>query len=363
MSDLGSHLRAVEAEGAAEGPCADPRVGVTTPRSRGGSGRFLTDVIVELGFAEGERVKRAIEEARSAGVPPEKMLLDERVISYEQLSLAIAERYGLDHLDLGTYKVDMGAVNLLTAAAARRYGAVPVKFIDDHTIVLAMSDPANVLAIDDIALMTRMDVKPAVASAEDIAALMTRMNRFEDAVQEAVDEGEDEAAAVEVVDLRESADDAPVIKLVHSIIAEAADRGASDIHFEPQPDEQGRPAREMRVRMRIDGVLTDSAIVPRRMIGGVVSRVKIMSDLDISERRLPQDGRVGLDDRGSPRRHPRGHDSVRPRRIGGPANPRQGVDPAGARQARLTDARARALPKVVQTRPRSGARHGSDRVR
>jgi type IV pilus assembly protein PilB len=81
---------------------------------------------------------------------------------------------------------------------------------------------------------------------------------------------------------------------VHSIIAQAADRGASDIHFEPQPDDIGRPAREMRVRMRIDGVLVDTATVPRRMIGGVVSRVKIMSDLDISERRVPQDGRVGL---------------------------------------------------------------------
>ncbi len=294
MSDPGTRLRAVDAEATAGAAETDAPVGVTRPRSRGGSGRFLTDVIVELGYADAERVQRAIEEARSAGVPPEKVLVDERVITSEQLSRAIAERYGLDHLDLGTYRVDMGAVNLLTAAAARRYAAVPVSFVDEHTIVLAMSDPANVLAIDDIALMTRMDVKPAVASAEDVAALMTRMNRFEDAVQEAVDEGEDEAAPLEVVDLRESAEDAPVIKLVHSIIGEAADRGASDIHFEPQPDEQGRPGREMRVRMRIDGVLTDSAVVPRRMIGGVVSRIKIMSDLDISERRLPQDGRVGL---------------------------------------------------------------------
>jgi type IV pilus assembly protein PilB len=139
-----------------------------------------------------------------------------------------------------------------------------------------------------------MEVRAAVASAEDIASLIGRMNRFEDAVQEAVQEGEDGAAPVEIVDLRESAEDAPVIKLVHSIIAQAAERGASDIHFEPQPDDEGRPGREMRVRMRIDGVLTEETSVPKRMIGGVVSRIKIMSDLDISERRLPQDGRVGL---------------------------------------------------------------------
>src|SRR6202035_360178 len=122
---------------------------------------------------------------------------------------------------------------------------------------------------------TRMDVKPAVASADDIQGLISRMNRFEDAVQEFVEESEEGAAPLEIVDLRESAEDAPVIKLVHSIIAEAAERGASDIHFEPQPDDVGRPGRELRVRMRIDGVLIDSATVPRRMIGGVVSRIKI----------------------------------------------------------------------------------------
>jgi type IV pilus assembly protein PilB len=215
------------------------------------------------------------------------------VITSEQLSRAIAERYGLDHLDLAVFDVDMAAANLLNASAARRYNAVPVAYVDDKTLLLAMADPANVLAVDDIALLTRMDVKPAVASDEDITALIKRLNRFEDAVQEAVDESEEDAGPVEIVDLRESADDAPVIKLVHSIIAQAADRGASDIHFEPQPTSQGQ-GRELRVRMRIDGVLVDSTIVPKRMVAGVVSRIKIMSDLDISERRVPQDGRVGM---------------------------------------------------------------------
>jgi type IV pilus assembly protein PilB len=267
--------------------------GITSPSRRGGSGRFLTDVLVDLRFVDGDRVKRAIEEARSAGVPPERVLLDQHAITPEQLSHAIAERYGLDHLDLGVCKIDMGAVNLLSASAARRYGAVPVSWVDDHTLLLAMADPANVLAVDDIALLTRMDVKPAVASSEDIAGLISRMNRFEDAVQEAVEEDDQATGTLEIVDLRESADDAPVIKLVHSIIAEAADRGASDIHFEPTFDDKAR-SRELRVRMRIDGVMVDSATVPKRMASGVVSRIKIMADLDISERRIPQDGRVGL---------------------------------------------------------------------
>jgi type IV pilus assembly protein PilB len=267
--------------------------GITPPTRRGGSSRQLTDVVVELGFAEPETVTRAIEAARAAGVPAERMLLDQQAITAEQLSRAIAERYGLDHLDLGIFKVDMAAANLLSAAAAKRYGAVPVSYVDEHTLLLAMSDPANVLAVDDVALLTHLDVRPAVASAEDIVALITRMNRFEDAVAEAVEEGE-AAAYEEVVDLKETADDAPVIKLVHSIIAQATERGASDIHYEPQPDASGRAVREMRVRMRVDGVLTEATTVPKKMVPGVVSRIKIMADLDIAERRIPQDGRVGL---------------------------------------------------------------------
>ncbi len=254
----------------------------------------MTDVLIDLGYCERERVETAIAEARSAGLSPEHVLLEQHVITQEQLSRSIAERYGLDHLDLGVFKVDMAAVNLMSASAAKRYGAVPVAYADEQTLVLAMSDPANVLAADDISLMTHLEVKPAVASSEDIANLISRINRFEDAVHEAVEEDEEGASPLEVVDLRESAEDAPVIKLVHSIIAEAAERGASDIHFEPQSDEKGRALAQLRVRMRVDGVLTDQMTVPKRMVPGVVSRIKIMSDLDISERRIPQDGRVGL---------------------------------------------------------------------
>jgi type IV pilus assembly protein PilB len=296
MSDQGPRLHAVEPVGLPDSH-EEPHTaveGLTPPRRRGGSGRFLTDVLIERGFTDGERVERAIEESREAGVSPERVLLEQHAITSDQLSLAIAERYGLDHVDLGAFKVDMAAANLISAAAARRYGAVPVAYLDERTLLLAMADPANVLAIDDIQLLTRLDAKPAVASAEDVATLIARMTRFEDAIQEAVDDDDDGAAPLEIVDLRESADDAPVIKLVHSIIAEAAERGASDIHFEPQPDERGRPGRELRVRMRVDGVLMESTTVPKRMVAGVVSRIKIMSDLDISERRVPQDGRVGL---------------------------------------------------------------------
>jgi type IV pilus assembly protein PilB len=264
--------------------------GVTPPTQRGRLGRFLGDVLVELGFATRERVDAAVEIARASGRRSGRVLIEQGVITEDQLARAVAERYGLDHLDLTVFQVDMTAANLIDSAAAKRYEAVPVAFFDDRTLLVAMADPANVLAADDLAMLTHYDVRPAVGSSEDISALIARLDRFGDSVREAVEEQDaqrQEEEGAEVVDLRESADDAPVVKLVNSIIAQAAERGASDIHFEPD-------GRALRVRFRIDGVLSISTTVPQRMVAGVVSRIKIMADLDIAERRIPQDGRVGL---------------------------------------------------------------------
>ncbi len=261
--------------------------GVTPPSRRGGSGRFLTDVLVDLGFVDRQRVEQAVEAARQLGKAPERVLLDQDAITEDQLARAIGERYGLDHLDLTIFTIDMAAANLIDSSAAKRYEAVPVAYADDkRALVVAMADPANVLAVDDIAMLTRLDVRPAVASREDIATLVARLDRFGDSVREAVDEDVEEDDG-EVVELHESADDAPIVKLVNSIIAQAAERGASDIHFEPD-------GRELRVRFRIDGVLSVSTTIPQRMVAGVVSRTKIMAELDIAEKRVPQDGRVSL---------------------------------------------------------------------
>jgi type IV pilus assembly protein PilB len=172
--------------------------------------------------------------------------------------------------------------------AARRYRAVPIGYIDHETLLLAMSDPANVVALDDIQMMTGLSCRVAVAADEDVEALISRLNRLDSAVTEAVqDEDEEEQDSLQPTALRESADDAPVIKLVYSILGQAVTEGASDIHFEPEDD-------DMRVRIRVDGVLDEVARVPKRMVSGVVSRVKIMSELDIAEKRVPQDGRVSV---------------------------------------------------------------------
>jgi type IV pilus assembly protein PilB len=286
------HLRPVPDSGGSAAPQLEPEAGgspgLTPPRTRGRSQGFITDVLVELGYVAEDRVRQAIEEARNAGAPPEALLLTQGVITGDQLSRAVAERYGLDHIDLSGYQVDMAAANLIPVNTARRFRALPVGFVDKQTLLVAMADPTNVLAVDDIQIATALDCRIAVAAEEDIEALISRLNTLQSAVTEAIeDEAEAEGELAEVADMEVSAEDAPVIKLVYSILGQAVGEGASDIHFEPNEG-------EMRVRFRIDGVLREAAHVPGRMVGAVISRVKIMSDLNIAEKRIPQDGRVSV---------------------------------------------------------------------
>jgi type IV pilus assembly protein PilB len=269
-------------------PPSEQWTGVTGPSRRGSSPRFLTDVIVDMGLVAREQVESAIETSRGTGMMPERVLLDSGALTQDGLTRALAERYGFDHLDLGIFSVDMNAANLVSSTAAKRYQAVPVAFAEEGTLLLAMADPSNVLAVDDIAIMTGYEVRVAVAPPEDIANLISRLDRLDDVVSEQDGQIEEqEQGDAEVVDLRETADDAPVVKLVNQIVAQAVEQGASDIHLAPD-------GRELRVRFRVDGVLHDATTVPRRMAGGAISRVKIMAEMNIAERRMPQDGRVGL---------------------------------------------------------------------
>ena len=292
-NDYPSHLRPVPTSGDATAPKLEPendgQPGLTPPVARGRSSGFITDVIVDLGYVSDERARQAIEEARTAAMPPEALLLQQGAITADQLSRAIAERYGLEHVDLSAFHVDMAAANLISVSTARRYRALPVGFVNPETLLVAMADPTNVLAVDDIQMATGLDCRVAVTADEDIDALIGRLNTLQSAVSEAVVEGEAEAEAelAEVSDIEVGAEDAPVVKLVYSILGQAVGEGASDVHFEPGED-------EMRVRFRIDGVLREAAHVPKRMINAVVSRVKIMSDLNIAEKRVPQDGRVSV---------------------------------------------------------------------
>jgi type IV pilus assembly protein PilB len=256
--------------------------GITKPASRGSSQRFLTDVIVAMGFASQQQVDDALKSSRTSGITPENVLLEQGTLNQDALARALAERYGLDHIDLGLFSVDMSAANLVSTTVAKRYQAVPVSFANKRTLLVAMADPSNVLAVDDIAIMTGYEIRVAVAPPDDIASLISRLDRLEDVVGASEEETEEET-----VELHDSAEDAPVVKLVNQLVAQAVERGASDMHLAPD-------GHEMRVRFRIDGILQDITTVPRKLAAGVVSRVKIMAELNIAERRLPQDGRVGL---------------------------------------------------------------------
>jgi type IV pilus assembly protein PilB len=283
--------------------------GITQPSRRGGSGRVLTDVIVDLGFVDRGTMDLAIERGTENGSGAERLLIGDGTLTPDQLARAVAERFGLDHVDLGVYRVDPDAAKLVAPAAVKRYQALPVSFAGDRTLLVAMVDPANVLAIDDIAVMTGYEVRPAVASLADVERLLERLQdpnfgdgatapeELDPAAENAGVPTRDGPPSGPAYDYRQDnqpvhfgvgGEDASVIQLVHRVIKDAVDRGASDIHFEPGDE-------EMRIRYRIDGVLQEAATVPSTAVPAVVSRVKILSDLDIAERRIPQDGRISLD--------------------------------------------------------------------
>jgi type IV pilus assembly protein PilB len=252
--------------------------------------RGLGEVIVDLGFATPAEVSSAAETARTDRQPLAQVLVSSGVVTEDQLAQALAERHGAEYLDLLTTNIDMSAASLLSPQVARRYGALPVGYVEDGMLLLAMVDPANSVVIDEIATITgltsRIVVVAPSALERQIAALETVESRVHAAFEDELDEP-DEGSELEGLQDLDSPTDAPVVKLVNSIIAQGVERGASDIHLDPE-------GQEMAVHYRIDGVLSPATRVPRRMVAAVVSRVKIMTNLDIAERRLPQDGRVSL---------------------------------------------------------------------
>ena len=238
---------------------------------------------MELGYLTSREVEEAAVQSRAAGRLLGQYLIAEERIDAGQLARALALRNGIAHIDLSTFEYDRAAASLIDASLARRYRTIPVAFVGERELLVATADPANIVAFDDITMATGYQLRRAVASPDDIEALISQLARLDDAVHEV--EPEDDLA--EVIELREHGDEAPVVKLVNSIIADAVERGASDVHLEPR-------GGDLRVRFRVDGVVRDTTVVPRRLVRGVISRIKIMAELDIAKRRVPQDGRVGL---------------------------------------------------------------------
>ncbi|HWX97710.1 MAG TPA: GspE/PulE family protein [Solirubrobacteraceae bacterium] len=274
-------------DGAAEESVTDSAVsGLYPPHRPGRSPRMIGEVAVDLGFADRLAVEEAVAVARAQGRPTGLVLVELGVLRHDQLARVVAERFGLDFVDLSIFDLDMGAVSLLSAETAKRYQAVPVGFGEDGSLLLAMANPTNVLTIDDVAMMTGRRVRAAAASVEDLNLLLTRLTQMDESIEDLVDE-ETEDGPDGGLQIDEADSDAPIIKLVHSIVGQAIQLGASDIHVNP---EEG----DTRVLFRVDGVLAPAATVKRRMAVGVVSRIKIMAELNIAEKRVPQDGRFAM---------------------------------------------------------------------
>ncbi|MCE5253467.1 MAG: Flp pilus assembly complex ATPase component TadA [Actinomycetia bacterium] len=254
-------------------------------------GRRTGEILVDMGALTTEQVDAALAEQLESHERIGEIALAKGWITKGQLVEALGKRMGVKYLDLAGATVDPVAADLISEKEARRYAAVPVAFVNEHTLLVAMADPSNIVAIDDLRILTGFDIEPAIASAEDINVMLANLRRAEDGISEDLDTrsipGDEETTSVELRDIREQVDAAPVVKLVNGIIARAADESASDIHFEPQ-------AKDLLIRFRHDGVLHEIMTIPKRLQAGVLSRLKIMADLDIAERRVPQDGRIGL---------------------------------------------------------------------
>ncbi len=253
-------------------------------------GKRTGEVLVEMGVLTPEQVDQALEEQRTTRQRIGDIALAKGWCTKAKLMEALAVRLGVKFLDLTNTRVDPITADLVSEKDARRYSAIPVSFVDDHTLLVAMADPSNIVAIDDLRILTGFDIEPAIATQDDIATMLANMKPKDDAIAEDLDskgESDDAVGQSELRDIREQVDAAPVVKLVNGVLARAADEGASDIHFEPQ-------AKDLLIRFRHDGVLHETMTIPKRLQQGVLSRLKIMADLDIAERRIPQDGRIGL---------------------------------------------------------------------
>jgi len=247
----------------------------------------LGEVLLDGGLITPEQLDEAYEDHQRLGRSLSRVLVDRGMLTEPQLVAAVAGSIGLRFVDLTDYPVDGSAVARVAPAVCRRHTALPVGY-EDGRLVVAMADPADVVAIDDIRSLTGLDVRPIVATRADVCAAITRFHRADSDLDDlslsmdAAGDDHDDLAGV-----REVVEDAPIVKWVNLLISQAIADRASDIHIEPGE-------RDLRVRFRIDGVLHEVMRSPRTIQAGVISRLKIMSDIDIAERRIPQDGRLSV---------------------------------------------------------------------
>jgi type IV pilus assembly protein PilB len=247
----------------------------------------LGALLLRDGVITAEQLEAALAQKEAEGGRLGEILLRYNVASGAAIARALAEQYGFEFVELSRYDLVPGATSLLPENVARRLSALPIAFDEDDTVIVAVTDPTDVMASDDLRLALGLQIRFVVVSASDLARTLDRVFRASMQVEMESDLAPEEVEP-DLEDITEGdAGDAPAIKLTNQIIANAIAEGASDIHFEPQP--QG-----MAVRARIDGVMRPVADVPSGLMAAVTSRLKIMGELDIADRRTAQDGRVSI---------------------------------------------------------------------
>ncbi len=262
--------------------------------------RRIGELLVADGLISREQLQRALEEQKHSSEKIGTILVRQGLITEDQLIGFLSRQYGIPSITLSQLDIDPEVLRLVPAQIARKYEVLPITRLG-NTLTLAMADPTNVFALDDVAFMTNLQVIPVVASQGAIRQAIERL--FEanaSAITEVISAMEEGASDLEVLgedseslrpvdvfELKDSAEEAPVVRLVNLILSDAIRREASDIHLEPYE-------KVFRVRYRIDGILHEMMTPPKRLEPAMISRVKIMANLDIAERRLPQDGRIKL---------------------------------------------------------------------
>lgn len=246
----------------------------------------LGDILLDEGLLTEAQLMAALDEQVIRGESLGRVLVDIGMLTEAQLVRALAAQVGMQFIELTDYPVDRAAVALLPAAVCRRYTALPIA-IHDGALVLAMADPGNVLAVDDARTLSRLPVQTVVATRDDLEQAINRYCRADEEIDDLASSFEDTQEAEDLSVGESVEDDAPIVRFVNLLVTQAISDRASDIHIEPAET-------DLRVRYRIDGVLHEMQHAPKNIQSGVISRLKIMSDIDIAERRKPQDGRMSV---------------------------------------------------------------------
>jgi type IV pilus assembly protein PilB len=215
------------------------------------------------------------------------VLVDDGIVTEVELAEALAQAYGIKSVDLDNYPIDAAATAKIPFAIARRHRLLGIS-LDDDEIVVAVADPGDVIALDDVRAATGLTVRPVVVARDELGKAIERFHRSETDLEDVAASLAPDASSIVASALHQVDEEAPIVRFVNGLIEQAIENRASDLHIEPRDD-------DLRVRFRIDGVLHEVDTVPRAVQSALISRLKIMSGVDITERRVPQNGRITVE--------------------------------------------------------------------